>query len=131
MPQTMFKSTTMSISLLIDEIDRGRIGMPEMQRPFVWTDYQVRDLFDSIYNGYPVGYLLLWDDGASANTRVIGVDQKADERPRYLIIDGQQRLTSLYSAMRGKPVVDHNYKEREITISFDPIEERFAVKTVE
>ena len=69
MAEVTFSETRYSVEALLDEILSGHIGLPEVQRTFVWDDTKVRDLFDSMYKGYPVGYLLLWDDGNSLNPR--------------------------------------------------------------
>ncbi len=74
--------------------------MPDIQRPFVWASKKVRDLFDSMYRGYPIGTLMLWETGAEAGTRQIGLEA-ADRAPQLLIVDGQQRLTSLYAVLTG------------------------------
>ena len=103
----------------------GEIGLPDIQRPFVWKNTKVRDLFDSMYRGYPVGYLLLWENGL-ADDKTIGIDTKA-KPPRLVIVDGQQRLTSLYAVIKGVPVVRNNYESEKIRIAFNPIEERFEV----
>ena len=60
MTNTLFKQVNYTVSSLVNFIDLGQIGLPEIQRPFVWKNAKVRDLFDSMYRGYPVGYLLLW-----------------------------------------------------------------------
>ena len=74
---------------------------------------------------YPVGYLLLWQNGLTAD-RAIGTDAK-QKPPRLVIVDGQQRLTSLYAVVKGVPVVRYNYDSEQIRIAFNPLEERFEV----
>jgi uncharacterized protein with ParB-like and HNH nuclease domain len=69
---TLFKEVSYSLSKLIEDIDTGEIGLPDIQRPFVWTPAKVRDLFDSMYNGFPVGYLLFWGNLAANGARQIG-----------------------------------------------------------
>ena len=64
MGDILFKRVDYSLSKLIEDIDLGEIGLPEIQRPFVWANTKVRDLFDSMYKGFPVGYLLFWVNGA-------------------------------------------------------------------
>ena len=78
----------------------GQIGLPDIQRPFVWPNTKVRDLFDSMYRGYPVGYLLFWENAAEVGNRTIGSDAK-QLAPSLVIVDGQQRLTSLYAVVKG------------------------------
>ena len=62
MSETLFKKVDYSLSKLMDDIEMGSIGLPDIQRPFVWKNAKVRDLFDSIYRGYPVGYFLFWQN---------------------------------------------------------------------
>lgn len=126
MAATLFKEVGYSISKLIAEVDSGEIGLPDIQRPFVWSNSKVRDLFDSMYNGFPVGYLLFWANATGQNTRQIGTDGK-QAVARLLIVDGQQRLTALFAVIKGVPVVDDNYQERRIQIAFRPRDQHFAV----
>jgi uncharacterized protein with ParB-like and HNH nuclease domain len=91
---TLFKDTTYSAFGLIEDIKHGEVALPDIQRPFVWGASKVRDLLDSMYKGFPIGYLLFWATGTEAGARQIGVDAK-QMVPRMLIVDGQQRLTSL------------------------------------
>ncbi|MDM8560667.1 DUF262 domain-containing protein [Candidatus Parabeggiatoa sp. HSG14] len=124
--KTLFKQVTYSLSKLIEEIDSGEIGLPDIQRPFVWTNTKVRDLFDSMYKGFPVGYLLFWESSSDNKTRKIGTDDK-QQIPRVLIVDGQQRLTSLYAVLKGKEVLGDNYKSHRIHIAFRPRDAKFEV----
>lgn len=116
-----------SVGTLLGYIKGGDIAIPEIQRPFVWKAKKVRDLIDSLYNGYPTGYLIIWQnenvrlkDGTSA----IG---------KKILIDGQQRVTALMTAIVGQKILTENYEEKVIRIAFNPIaekeEERFAVQT--
>ena len=126
MSETVFKKVDYSLGNLIEYIRIGEIGLPDIQRPFQWPNTKVRDLFDSMYRGYPVGYLLFWQNGLADHARVIGTDTK--QKPaRLLIVDGQQRLTSLYAVVKDIPVVRKNYASESITIAFDPIMEKFEV----
>ncbi len=119
MKTTLFKEVGWFLSALIDNIDMGIIGLPDIQRPFVWKAAKVRDLFDSMYKGFPVGYLLFWENGLENGHKPIGVDKK-QEVPNLLIIDGQQRLTALYSVMKNVPIVKKDYTQQKIMISFRP-----------
>lgn len=112
---------------LFGYIDIGDLGLPDIQRPFVWRDAKVRDLFDSLYRGFPIGSYLLWRNSAGGRTHQIGTKKHEHEAPNLLIIDGQQRLTALYSVFRGVAVKDKNYEDRLITIAFNPITEEFKV----
>jgi hypothetical protein len=120
----LYRSTTYPLSALVHEIGRGAIGLPELQRPFVWPNSKIRDLFDSLYRGYPCGFLLLWETGAGL--RGIGTNEK-DETPGLAIVDGQQRLTSLYAVITGAEVIRSDYSRERIRIAFDPLAERFEV----
>jgi uncharacterized protein with ParB-like and HNH nuclease domain len=100
MSETVFKQVSYDLNALIKYIELGEIGLPDIQRPFVWKNAKVRDLFDSMYKGYPVGYLLFWQNEFSDDARVIGTDTK-QKPPRLLIVDGQQRLTSIYAVLKS------------------------------
>lgn len=108
MTATLFKEVNYSLSKLIEDIDIGEIGLPEIQRPFVWPNARVRDLFDSMYKGFPVGYLLFWGNGTDDGYRQLGTEGK-QHSPRLLIVDGQQRLTALFAVLKGVAVVRQNY----------------------
>ena len=123
----IFHTTEFTVGQLIEKIDTGDLGLPELQRPFVWKNTKVRDLFDSMMSGYPVGYLMLWECPEHSKTRAIGSDEKSYDEPKEVIIDGQQRLTSLYAVMKGKSVIDSGFGERNITISFCPLLNKFEV----
>lgn len=125
MAQTVFKKVDYDLDTLMKFIELGEIGLPDIQRPFVWKNNKVRDLFDSMYRGYPVGYLLLWQNGL-ADDRTIGTDAK-QKPPKLVIVDGQQRLTSLYAVIKDHPVVRGNYTTESIHIAFNPLEETFEV----
>lgn len=126
MADRLFKEVRYDLGTLVNYIDMGEIGLPDIQRPFVWSDAKVRDLFDSMYRGYPVGYLLFWQNAFVDDARQIGADAK--QKPaRLLIVDGQQRLTSLFAVVQGVDIVRENYEKEKIEISFNPLTERFAV----
>jgi hypothetical protein len=125
--RTVFKRVDYDLSGLLHFIDIGDIGLPDIQRPFVWSATKVRDLFDSMYRGFPVGYLLFWSNAQMNGVRQIGLDVKGHSVPNLLIVDGQQRLTSLYSVFRGKPILDENYQPRRLEIAFRPQDGRFEV----
>lgn len=127
MANTIFRPTNFTLRNLIDNIARGDIALPELQRPFVWANTKVRDLFDSMYRGFPVGYLLFWETGAEVGTRQIGTNAKDAKVARWLIVDGQQRMTSLYSVMTGATVVREDYTESRVQLAFRPRDAHFAV----
>lgn len=113
---------------LLTDIKNGRIGLPDLQRPFVWPDNKVRELLDSMYKGFPIGYIMLWAS-PEEYTRMnhIGKNSKTYSVPDDLVIDGQQRLTALLAAILGIQIKDKNYNERFIKISFNPLKDDFQV----
>jgi hypothetical protein len=123
---TLFKEVNYNLTTLIQQIDLGVIGLPDIQRPFVWKDTKVRDLFDSMYKGYPVGYFLFWANANIEGTKGIGTVTK-QKHPTLLIVDGQQRLTSLYAVVKGQEIIRENYEKAKIVIAFNPIEEKFEI----
>jgi uncharacterized protein with ParB-like and HNH nuclease domain len=108
MSETLFKQVNYTVGSLVEFIHLGQIGLPDIQRPFVWANTKVRDLFDSMYRGYPVGYLLFWQNAFNGDARGIGTGPK-QKIPNLLIVDGQQRLTSLYAVVKGIPVTREDY----------------------
>jgi len=126
MTTTRFTQINYTLATLLDQIKLGQIGLPEIQRPFVWPNSKVRDLFDSMYHGYPVGYLLFWSNGLPGGHRQIGADNK-QVVPQMLIVDGQQRLTSLYAVVKGVEVVRENYQKERVRIAFRPRDGKFEV----
>jgi hypothetical protein len=124
--KTCFKRVDYDLAGLLHYLDTGDIGLPDIQRPFVWPNSKVRDLFDSMYRGFPVGYLLFWESSQTGGAKPIGFEDKSHPAGR-LIVDGQQRLTSLYAVFKGKAVLDADYAERQIEIAFRPRDGRFEV----
>jgi len=126
MAETLFKQVHYDLGSLINFIDLGEIGLPDIQRPFVWKNPKIRDLFDSMYRGFPVGYLLFWQNALTDDSRTIGTGSK-QKVPRLLIVDGQQRLTSLYAVVKGIQVIREDYQSERIEIAFSPLQEKFEV----
>jgi hypothetical protein len=126
MSEVLFKKVDYTVNKLLEDIEMGNIGLPDIQRPFVWNTTKVRDLFDSMYRGFPIGYLLFWENGLPGEHRVIGVDQKK-RAPNLLIVDGQQRLTSLYAVMKGVPIVDKDFRKIRLRLAFHPLTQQFEV----
>jgi hypothetical protein len=108
-----------TIENLLSWIDEGRIAIPEIQRPFVWKKSKVRDLIDSLYKNYPIGYIITW---RNPDTRL--KDGTLAEG-KEILIDGQQRVTALMAAIAGKKVINKRYEETQIKIAFNPLEEKF------
>jgi hypothetical protein len=125
--RAIFNQVGYELSHLLSDIDIGNIGLPDLQRPFVWSHVEVRDLFDSMYRGFPIGYLLFWSNSQLRNVRSIGTDSKQQKIPRLVIVDGQQRLTSLYAVLRAKLVLDENFEQTRIEIAFRPRDGKFEV----
>lgn len=123
----IFKIVSWQVEQLISGVQQGSISLPDLQRPFVWPARKVRDLFDSMYRGYPVGTLMFWDVAEEDSSR--SISGASDITAAHQIVDGQQRLTSLYAAMKGLAVQDDSYRRKSITISFHPFTERFEVAT--
>jgi hypothetical protein len=109
------------VSTLFTWINSGEIAIPDIQRPFVWDSTKVRNLLDSLYLGFPIGYLIAWK-----NPDVKLKDGKPSTGKRILI-DGQQRITALMAALLGREVINKDYKRSRILIGFHPIEKRFEV----
>ena len=126
MTPTLYKDTGYSLVHLVEAIKHGNIALPDIQRPFVWPAAKARDLFDSLYRGYPVGTLMLWETGADAGTRQVGGGEN-EKVAKLLIVDGQQRLTSLYAVLTGRPVLTKTFEARQIRIAFCPEDETFEV----
>lgn len=124
----LFSITPLKVNQLITKIETGELGLPELQRPFIWEDSKVRDLFDSMMKGYPIGYLMVWECPKLDKKKTIGVGDHNYPEPKEVIIDGQQRLTSLFAVIKGKKVYDKKYNEREIIISFNPLTCTFEVR---
>ena len=115
-----------SINAVLGLIEAEQFVIPEIQRPFVWEPKQVRDLIDSLYNGYPTGYIITWK-----NPDIRTKDGRVSNG-KHLLIDGQQRVTALMAAISGMRVLDKNFEKKRIKIAFNPLAEdktkRFAVQ---
>jgi hypothetical protein len=109
------------VETILAWVQGGEIAIPEIQRPFVWKSSKVRDLMDSLYNGYPIGYLITW-----RNPDVKLKDGSSSEGKKVLI-DGQQRITAMMAAILGKSVINEDYKKIKIKIAFHPIKKKFEV----
>lgn len=120
---TRYRVTQSAVSQLLEDVRREHIAIPELQRPFVWDSPKVRDLMDSLYNGYPVGYLITWQS--------VGAHLKGGQVAGFqqILIDGQQRITALRAAVAGLPVMTKRYKTTRIKIAFNPVTEEFATLT--
>ncbi len=116
-----------TVETILTYIKQDEIVVPEIQRPFVWKSSQVRDLIDSLYNEYPTGYLIIWQN---PNVRLKNGGSAVGKK---ILIDGQQRVTALMTAIVAKSILTENYEEKTIKIAFNPTatgdNEKFAVQT--
>lgn len=124
----MFGHHPWTVQGLVGDIHTGRVRLPDIQRPFVWTNAKVRDLIESMYRGYPVGELMFWANKGDGHTKAIGGDDKSQDVSMQ-VVDGQQRLTSLYAVIKGLKVWREDYSRERIQIAFNPLTERFEVPT--
>jgi len=116
-----YSVTPHPIETLLTWVKSGEIAIPEIQRPFVWDTTQVRNLLDSLYQGYPIGYLIAW---RNPTVRLKDGTPSAGKR---ILIDGQQRVTALMASLLGREVLTRDYDTVRIRIAFHPVEERFEV----
>lgn len=116
-----FTVNSLSVEQIISLIKSGSVAIPEIQRPFVWDATKVRDLMDSLYKGFPVGYIIVWTNPD------IRLKDGTISAGKQILIDGQQRITAIQAAIVGQKVVDSTYKRKRITIAFNPIDEVFEV----
>lgn len=112
-----------NVGTLLHWIEEDKIGLPEMQRPFVWKSVQVRDLIDSLYRGYPIGFIVTWQNPDAA------LKNGGKGQNKEIIIDGQQRITALKAALEGHKIVDNKYLSKRIYIAFNPTTEEFATRS--
>lgn len=111
------------ISTILSWVKSKAIAIPEIQRPFVWDNVQVRDLLDSLYKGYPVGYLISWSNPS------IRLKDGGTAQGKRILIDGQQRVTALMTSLLGEVVINKDYEKGRIKIAFHPLEEKFEVQS--
>lgn len=113
------QKTDASVQRLVEMIQSGELRLPEMQRGYVWKGTRVRDLMDSLYRGYPSGNILVWETEESPPIRDMAVGQSVSPFQGFkLLLDGQQRLTSLSAVLRGEPIVVRG-RRRPIDILFN------------
>ena len=103
-----------TVENILGIIRNGEVAIPEIQRPFVWKGSQVRDLIDSLYNGYPAGYLIIWQN---PNVKLKDGSTSAGKK---ILIDGQQRVTAMMTAIDGREVLLDDYSTKQIKIAFNP-----------
>ena len=122
-----FNSTDRTIRSVVDDISYVKIQLPDLQRPFTWKTTQTTALFDSIYKGFPIGYIMLWRNSDKNISRKIATSSDSDFI-NELVLDGQQRLTSLYSVIKSEKVVNKKYEEVNHNVAFNPLTEKFETK---
>lgn len=110
-----------SISNILGWVQSGEVAIPEIQRPFVWNATKVRDLIDSLYKGYPAGYVIIWKNPD------VKIKDGVTSEGKKIIIDGQQRIIALQASLLGRSLVNKDYQKTNIKIAFKPTEERFEV----
>lgn len=116
-----YSVTPHPIDTLLTWVKSGEIAIPEIQRPFVWEATKVRNLLDSLYQGYPVGYLIAW------RNPTVKLKDGSSAAGKRILIDGQQRITALMAALLGREVLTKDYELVRIRIAFHPVEEKFEV----
>lgn len=109
-----FINTSMSIKALLGLIEANDIAIPEIQRPFVWKNAQVRDLMDSLYKGFPTGYIILWKN---PNVKLKDGTISAGKK---VVIDGQQRITAMMTAIAARKIFNSEFQETRVKIAFNP-----------
>ena len=119
--EVKYEVNSKSISYLMAKVEAKELSIPEIQRPYVWENVQVRDLIDSLYKGYPIGYIITWSNDT------VRLKDGSSPKNTSIIIDGQQRITALAAALKGQEVFDSNYSKRRIKIAFNPITEKLEV----
>ena len=102
-----------TVETLLSNIKSGSIAIPEMQRPFVWDSSKVRDLVDSLYKGFPVGYIIVWQNPD------VKLKDGTKSSGKKVLIDGQQRITAMAAAVVGQEVLDDHYKWKRISMRLD------------
>lgn len=116
-----YSVTPHPVETLLTWVKSGEIAIPEIQRPFVWEATKVRNLLDSLYQGYPVGYLIAW------RNPTMKLKDGTPSAGKRILIDGQQRVTALMASLLGREVLTKDYETVRIRIAFDPGDERFEV----
>ena len=108
--------TDKPVNVLLEELSKGELGLPEIQRGYVWNSFQARDLIDSLYREYPSGLILLWKPEELPELRDGSFEHSNETQIRYLVLDGQQRLTSLKQVFDGEIPVCFNVEEETFQI---------------
>lgn len=118
---SQFNVYSISVEDIIGWVKSGEVAIPEIQRPFVWSNAKVRDLMDSLYKGFPIGYIIVWKNPD------VKLKDGSLSSVKKILIDGQQRVTALQAAVAGLMVTGEDYKKKRIQIAFNPVTETFEV----
>ena len=118
----LYDITSPRIESILNWVKTREIAIPEIQRPFVWSKTKVRDLMDSLYKGYPIGYLIIWQNPD------VRLKDGTTSSGKKILIDGQQRVTALRAAMLGEEIVNSDYAKERIQVAFNPVLEKFEVQ---
>ena len=118
---SQFNVYSISVEDIIGWVKSGEVAIPEIQRPFVWSNAKVRDLMDSLYKGFPIGYIIVWKNPD------VKLKDGSLSSGKKILIDGQQRVTALQAAVAGLMVTGEDYKKKRIQIAFNPVTETFEV----
>ena len=125
MADQLFHKTEYQVQQLVDMTNKGELGLPDLQRGFVWKPNKIRDLLDSMMKGYPIGFVMLWaaqSNTAKGENKVIGKDDKISYGQDYVIIDGQQRIKAISS------FIDNDYKLKSQYLLDEEIKEKYGNK---
>ena len=117
-----YQVSNAQVSFYLSLIQQNIVAIPEIQRPFVWSKTQVRNLIDSLYNDYPIGYIITWQNPS------VRLKDGTNSAGKQILIDGQQRLMAMRAALTGKPVINKKYQQERIAISFNPVTREFKVQ---
>src|SRR5215213_6752929 len=121
MPTQRYAVTQASVDTLFAWVRSGEIAIPEIQRPFVWDATKVRNFLDSLFQGFPVGFLIAWKNPD------VKLKDGTTSSGKRILIDGQQRVTALMAALLGSETINKDYQKQRIRIAFHPVDMRFEV----
>lgn len=122
--KAIYTVTPQSVETILSWVKSKEIAIPEIQRPFVWERTDVRDLLDSLYSGFPVGYLITWKNPT------VRLKSGGLSSGRKILIDGQQRVTALMTSLLGEKVLNNDYEDLRMMVSFNPLTEELEVANV-
>ena len=117
-----YQVSQFSVENILNWVKSKEMAIPEIQRPFVWDKTKVRNLMDSLYKGFPVGYLIAWKN---PNIKLKGGGTSSGKK---ILIDGQQRVTALRAAILGESIINKEYQKEYIKIAFHPLKQEFEVQ---